>query len=121
MCDVVFMPIKGISVTSSKLCAFSFSYLAAKIVYIVTVYRPPRDLLPMSDFIYCLESGLESLHRSTSSTVCLVGDFNSKNSSWWGGQATNEPGEALFNFAVANGFAQLVDCPTHDVGGPAQS
>ena len=87
-------------------------------VYIVTVYRPPRGPLTVPEFVSFLESSLESLHRSSTSTVCLVGDFNAKSSLWWSGQSTNEPGEQLFNFAVANGFAQIIEGPTRDVGGP---
>ena len=48
-----------------------------------------------------------------------MGDFNAKSSSWWGGQSSNEPGEYLFNFAVAHGFAQVIEGPTRDVNGPA--
>ena len=46
-----------------------------KTVYMATVYRPPKGDLSVSDFVNCLESGLDGLHRSASSTVCLVGDF----------------------------------------------
>ena len=79
-----------------------------KFIYVVSLYRPPKGPLSSSDFVHCLQSSLDSLPKSSTTPICLVGDFNAKHSTWWDGQVTDEPGDLLFQFSMTNGFAQVV-------------
>ena len=48
-----------------------------------------------------------------------MGDFNARHSTWWNGQATDEIGRALFDFASSNGLVQLVQGAARHPGGAA--
>ena len=48
-----------------------------------------------------------------------MGDFNARHSTWWNGQATDEIGRALCDFASSNGLVQLVQGATRHPGGAA--
>ncbi len=87
-----------------------------KTVYIAAVYRPPKSDLSAPEFVDCLESAMDSIHGSSKRTVCIVGDFNAKSSTWWNGQNTTALGALLANFAVEHGLDQVVDGPTRAVG-----
>ena len=54
------------------------------------------------------KSSFINLTTSASSSICILGDFNAKHSSWWNGQNTDEAGKTLFDFASVNGLTQLV-------------
>ncbi len=90
-----------------------------KFLHVVAIYRPPKGNVSPAEFVSYLESAVDSIKNSANSTICIVGDFNAKHSIWWDGQASNEPGELLFNYAMTNGFAQVIEGPTRDPNGPA--
>ena len=81
----------------------------------VGVYRPPKGGASAADFMKCLQSSLDDILVSSKSTVCLVGNFNAKNSTWWNGQSTTKPGVLLAAFAAAHAFVQMVDGATRAV------
>ena len=62
-------------------------------VSILAVYRPPNS--DCSSFLSDLDATLSSLKRSASFLTCVVGDFNSKLSTWWSGQSCDAQGVAL--------------------------
>ena len=84
-------------------------------IYIVTVYHPPGS--DTADFISNLQTGINKIPGNN--TVCIVGDLNAKHSHWWSGQATDETGGALFDFASSNGLIQLVQGATRNPLGAA--
>ena len=102
----------GISATTVKFhdklesACIKISSSKRKHAYIVTIYRPPK--VNPTDFITHLQSGIDNLTTSASSSICILGDFNAKHSSWWNGQNTDEAGKTLFDFASVNGLTQLV-------------
>ena len=55
-----------------------------------TVYRPQQSV--MEPFLQDLEL---VLYPSLKHMRWLVGDFNAKNSAWWGNQSTDSQGEAI--------------------------
>ena len=84
-------------------------------MYVTTVYRPPGST--SVDFITDLQAGIDKIPANNS--ICVVGDFNARHSTWWNGQATDEIGRALFDFASFNGLVQLVQGATRHPGGAA--
>ena len=83
-----------------------------KSMYIAAVYRPPSGGLPLTDFVDKLDDVLDNLPGVPMRTLCLVGDFNAKSSSWWDGQVTNDASAALESLAHAHGLVQVVNGPT---------
>ena len=81
-----------------------------KYLEIVVSYRPP-DVV--SDFF--LDSLEEVITPHLSANLCILGDCNVKNSSWFSGQVTDGPGTALKELADACDLKQVVDQPTYNV------
>ena len=70
----------------------------------------------MDGFFTSLEETLDDLPSTINSTICLTGDFNAKNSSWWSDQSTNDAGTRLANLTNTLGLFQLVSGPTRAAG-----
>ena len=71
----------------------------------------------LRNYITDLQAGIDKIPANNS--ICVVGDFNARHSTWWNGQATDEIGRALFDFASSNGLVQLVQGATRHPGGAA--
>ena len=86
-------------------------------MFVVSVYRPPKGDMAMSDFVASLQSILDDTPLSSRCSLCLVGDFNAKSRVWWDGQVTNDAGAQLERFASINGLSQVIEGPTRLVDG----
>ena len=69
------------------------------------------------DFITDLQAGIDKIPANN--FICVVGDFNARHSTWWNGQANDEIGRALFDFASSNGLVPLVQGATRHPDGAA--
>ena len=57
----------------------------------------------MLDFINKLELDLLKVQGSSNRPVCLVRDFNVRNSAWYSGKVSDSGGKLLEDFASING------------------
>ena len=76
----------------------------------IICYRPPGN--NVRGFIDFLDQVLTDLPANESHNLCLVGDFNSKHSSWLPSQDTTFAGTELFNLTASFGLTQVVSDPT---------
>ena len=82
----------------------------------IAIYRPPRS--DFDDFLSQLDLALSSLQGQPHHSLCLVGDFNVRCSSWWNGQVSTAEGLSLESFASAQGLVQIIDGPIRAFGSP---
>lgn len=103
--------------TDSECVALRLDLPKRKTLYVVAIYRPPK--LAMGSFLDHLNTTLSPL---MSRNVCIVGDFNAKNSLWYPNQETDLNGEELKMFADCRNLQQLVRHPTYTTtsGKPVQ-
>ncbi len=108
------LPVNSVKISSELEAVCVEVHLPKRLrAFIAAVYRPPKSKLP--EFISSLESVVDNMPNSKRSTLCLVGDFNAKNTLWWKGQQTDDAGVQLAMFALTHGLIQLVDGPTREV------
>ena len=85
-----------------------------KSLQVIAIYRPPKS--DFEKFLDHFDTALTCLRSKALKSLCIVGDFNVRCSSWWSGQDMSKEGRSLEAFMSFNGLVQVVDGPTRAVG-----
>ena len=109
------LPVQRIALTNCLIecVAIKIHFSKKQMLTILAVYRPPGlSASSVSTFCSHLDGAIDECCSAATQPFCLVGDFNSKHSLWWGGQTSDTAGEALYSTAADHDLTQLIDCPT---------
>ena len=81
-----------------------------KPIIVASIYRPPNN--PIDPFLSSLDRCLRRTNRLHEHYTLLAGDFNARNSCWYGGDTTDDAGENLHQLFSLFSLEQLNHFPT---------
>ena len=76
-----------------------------KPIIVASIYRPPNN--PIDPFLSSLDRCLRCTNRLHEHYTLLAGDFNARNSCWYGGDTTDDAGENLHQLFSLFSLEQL--------------
>ena len=82
-----------------------------KPIIVASIYRPPNN--PIDPFLSSLDRCLRRTNRLHEHYTLLAGDFNARNSCWYGGDTTDDAGENLHQLFSLFSLEQLNHFPTN--------
>ena len=82
-----------------------------KPIIVASIYRPPNN--PIDPFLSSLDRCLRRTDRLHEHYTLLAGDFNARNSCWYGGDTRDDAGENLHQLFSLFSLEQLNHFPTN--------
>ena len=87
-----------------------------KIFLSVNYRRHHENVTELENFMENFEKSITSIKNENPYCSMHLGDFNSRQQEWWGGDDDNVPGNLLNEIITSQNFSQLVTEPTHIIG-----
>ena len=106
--------IQKLGMSSLNECLVCELKVGRKKCFITTLYRSPsQSIEEFNNFKSNLEQTVININNNNPYISFFIGDFNVRNTNWWGGDTDNVQGLDLDELTFHHGLQQIINSPTH--------